>query len=368
MFKTLYKRTSTGAIQQWTIEIDGCRFRTLSGQKDGAIVISEFTECKSKNSGKINSTTPEQQALFEAQAKYKKKLETGYKENIEEIDSVDLLKPILAKEYKDHRQKIKFPVISSMKLDGVRVNALDSGLYSRNGKPFVSVPHILDALQPVFQKYPEYVIDGELFNLELQDNFDKIISLVRKTKPTVGDLIESASLIKLYVFDVFRKDGKEVLPAIERKQVIREIEKAANYPSIVALDYVVCYSQAELDNAYGTYLESGAEGQMINAYDAVYEHKRTSNLLKRKEFQDAEFKIIDVVEGKGNRTGCAIFVLESKNGQFNSPIKGSIDYIKKIFENRQSYIGKITTVRFQNYTPGGVPRFPSSNGIIRDFE
>lgn len=256
-----------------------------------------------------------------------------------------------------------------------RVNAVESGLYSRNGKPFVAIPHIHKALKPFFEKYPEYVLDGEIYNSLLRTDFNKIISLVRKTKPTQEDLAESEKLTQFWVFDIFRKDGKEVLNSFERKQLVKEIVSLVNNECVVALEFKVCNFQEELDKAYAEHLEEGTEGQMINAYGAVYKHSRCDTLLKRKEFQDAEFKIIDIISGKGNREGCAILVLESVTGKsFQCALKGDLEYMKKVFAEKEKYFDKLATVKFQNYTPANetgndmIPRFPVAISLDRSYE
>ena len=367
MQKPLFKRNTDGSIQKWQIFLVGDSYYTVSGKLDMKEVTSAPTKAIGKNTGKANQTSPEQQAALEVAAHYKKKLESGYVENLEDLDNTGLLKPQLAKEYSEHSHKLTFPVISSCKLDGVRLNALDSGLYSRNGKPFVSVPHIHEAMKPLYEKYPDFVFDGELFNTELKHDFNKIISLVKKTKPTLVDLAESEDLIKFYIFDVFRKDGKETWTSAVRKEFIKSVVAELNHPSIVALDYTVCHNQNELDTVYAEYLTAGDEGQMINVYNATYSHSRTSSLLKRKEFQDAEFQIIDIVEGKGNREGCAVLVLQCGEKTFDCALKGTIDYAKDVYKNRLSLVGKMATVKFQNYTPENIPRFPVCVAL-RDYE
>lgn len=249
-----------------------------------------------------------------------------------------------------------------------RANAVDGQLLSRNGKAFVATPHIANALAEFFKKYPEYVLDGELFNMELKDDFDQIVSLVRQTCPTQNDIKKSKELIKFYIFDIFRKDGKETLDSFDRKTLVKNLVKEINRPYIIALDFKVCFSFDELDSIYEYYLSEGHEGQMINAYSAIYQHKRTDKLLKRKEFQDAEFEIIDIVSGKGNREGCAVLVLKcNQYDTFQCSLKGDVDYMKAIYDNKDKYIRKFATVKFQNYTPSGIPRFPTCISI-RDYE
>jgi ATP-dependent DNA ligase len=198
----LYKRSSNGKIETWQIFVDGDGFYTVAGQLGGKLSTSAKTKCQGKNLGKKNETTAEQQAELEAKAKCDKKLKDGYVVDLSQVDEVTKLVPQLAKVYGDYKDKVKFPVISSEKMDGTRLLASKNGLFTRNGEKYVSIPHIYEALKPVFEQYPDLVLDGEAFNLELKDNFNKIISLVKKKKPTAEELAESKELIKFYIFDM----------------------------------------------------------------------------------------------------------------------------------------------------------------------
>ena len=82
---TLYKKTTIGKTQTWEIEVSGNKFRTISGQADGKKITNNWTVCQGKNVGKKNATTGEEQALKEAEAKHKKKLEAGYHLNLKNI-------------------------------------------------------------------------------------------------------------------------------------------------------------------------------------------------------------------------------------------------------------------------------------------
>jgi len=197
----LFARTNTGAIQTWTIEVDGNKYRTHYGQLDGAIQITEWTLCVGKNTGKKNATSNEDQAVKEAKATWKKKKESGYFEKITDIDGVSFTEPMLAKNYDDYKDDLKYPVYSQPKLDGIRCVVKKDGMWSRNGKPIVSAPHVLVALKDFFVKFPNAILDGELYADKFANDFNAICSLVKKTKPTPEDLTESAKNIQYWVYD-----------------------------------------------------------------------------------------------------------------------------------------------------------------------
>ena len=208
---TLYSRTSTGAIQVWTVEIQENAYRTLHGQYGGKIVTTEWFTASPTNVGRSNERDGVAQALFEAQACWKKKRDSGMFEDILAVDTFTFVEPMLAKKWEDRRSKVSFPLYCQPKLDGMRAVITRHGATSRNGKPWVTIPHILKALEPVFEAYPDLVLDGELYCHGLHDDFNKISSLIKKTKPTAADLEESAATIQYHWYDIADNKLKEHL-------------------------------------------------------------------------------------------------------------------------------------------------------------
>ena len=362
---TLYARTSNGATQQWTIEVTGNTYRTHEGLKDGKITTSMPTVCDSKNVGRANETTPEDQALSEAKSKWQKKLDSGYYEDISKIDIEKFVSPMLAKKYDDEFDPSMFPVYSERKYDGQRCVATKNSLTSRNGKPILSVPHILEKLKPFFDKHPNAILDGELYTHSFCDNFNRIISLVKKTKPSKDDLIESSKFIQYHVYDYISMKNDNFSKRYEALQ--SELAECDN-KVICIVEAVICKTQDELNNEYNKYMELGYEGQMIRL-DKPYEQKRSKFLLKRKEFDDTEFELIDIFEGEGNRSGMAGYAtIKHEDGRiFKSPINGNQEWLKELLVNAKDIRGKMVTIRHFKRTPDGIPRFPKVTSI-RDYE
>ena len=163
LLETIYKKTKGGKTQEWTAEVDGCKYRTIAGQSDGKKVTSEWTVCYPKNEGKANATTAEEQALKEAQALRKKKLERDYHEEVGNIEEKRHFEPMLAEKWEDRKDEIKFPIYSQPKLDGIRCIVKNDGMWTRAGKPIISAPHIFNALEPLFAANPGLIFDGELY-------------------------------------------------------------------------------------------------------------------------------------------------------------------------------------------------------------
>jgi DNA ligase-1 len=357
----LFARTNTGAIQTWTIEVDGNKFRTHYGQIDGAIQITEWTVCEGKNTGKKNATSNEDQAVKEAKATWKKKKESGYFEKINDIDGVSFTEPMLAKNYDDYKDELKYPIYSQPKLDGIRCVVKKDGMWSRNGKSIVSAPHVLVALKPFFDKFPNAILDGELYADKFANDFNAICSLVKKTKPTPEDLVESATNIQYWVYDwivskTFSDRNSDITTYLTNNNVVRRV------PTHL-VDTIT-----HLNELYEKYVVEGYEGQMVRT-DGPYENKRSKCLLKRKEFKDSEFKILDIVEGVGNKSGMAGHMVfkNHKDIEFHSNIKGDRTYLRELLTNKNKLIGKSATVKYFNLTPGDeLPRFPYVVNIDRE--
>lgn len=367
ILKELFARTNTGAIQSWTVEVEYDQFRTVYGQVGGKFQTTNWTKCYPTNEGRSNERNAEQQALFEAEALWKKKKESGYYEHIDDVDKQVFIEPMLAKKFEDYHDELVYPLYNQPKLDGLRCVITNTSMKSRNGKTYNSCPHILEQLQSFFLKHPDVVLDGELYNHTLKHDFNKITSLVKKTKPTKQDLIESSNIIQYWVYDC-------ILPNVQatfQERIVFLREELQDLCSIIIVPTFLAPSKEVLDLSYETYIHEGYEGQMIRM-NRAYENKRSKYLLKRKEFQDQEYVILDIIEGEGNKSGMAgAMVFKNECGyEFNSNIKGSREYLQELWHSKQELIGKLATVQFFNKTPPPrlVPRFPYVIRIRDSFD
>jgi DNA ligase-1 len=365
VFPTLYKLDSKGKVRVWHMEIEGDKYRSVSGLQDGKLVTSEWFYASAKNIGKSNGTTPEEQAIAEVEATYRKNIEREYRENIDEIGKLTYFKPMLAASWDDCYSSIDFSkgVFVQPKLDGIRCVFTKDGPKSRNGKDIVAIPHLIELLKPLFDENPNLVLDGELYNHEFKDDFNTIVSMVRKTKPTPSDLEECSKYIQYHVYD---------LPS-ETSLFNERIRKLGDLVTLLGSDLVqlvpteVSFNVEEVDQYYGQYLQDGYEGGIIRL-NAKYEQKRTKSLLKRKDFEDAEFEIIRIEEGQGNWAGMAKrIVFRNDDGrEVGAGLKGTQEYAKQLLAEAAEYIGKQVTVQFFTRTPDGVPRFPVAKALHKD--
>lgn len=363
----IYKRTATGAIQQWKQEISGSRYRTLSGQVDGAIVTGGWVQAEATNAGRANERTPEEQAVFEVDSNYRKKLERDYHESIEDVDDAKIFSPMLAKEYGKHLKKIElgdpeFLLYSQPKLDGMRCIATSAGLFSRNGKPIVACPHVHKTLLPLFEENEDLVLDGELYNHDLKDDFNAIISACRKLKPSAEDLAASRDLIQYHVYDVPSSTFGFARRSEHLSSLRKSLRDLMGHIQFVKTDLII--DEGHLDEVYAYYLDQGYEGQMVRT-DAPYQNKRSADLLKRKESMSDEFELIDLEPGLGNWAGKAKrAILKGSNGEpFKAGVTGTQEFCAEILQRKTEVIGSRCTVEFFSYTPDGVPRF----GRVKEF-
>lgn len=362
----IYKTTKTGATQQWAQEILGNKYRTISGQVDGKLITSEWTVCEPTNAGRANERDPAAQAIFEVEANYKKKLDKDYHLSIDNIDEGSHILPcMLAQDYNKALLRKNPPKLetcySQPKLDGMRCLVNKDGMWTRNGKAIVSCPHIFEALKKLFENCPEVVLDGELYNHDFKANFNEIMSIFKQLKPTEEDLKKSKKFGQYHIYDFPEWGRKDSIKTNfgERYLALNATINAINSPYLRVVRTDRIKSKEHLDQLYyEEYLADGYEGQIIRE-NKEYEGTRTWSLLKRKEFFDAEYELVDLQSGIGNWSGKAkIAVLKTKDGkQFGAGITGTMEFTAELLKNKDKYIGKMTTVNYTNLTPDGIPRF-----------
>jgi DNA ligase 1 len=386
---TLYKLDSKGKTREWTISFDGNSFWSAQGIVGKKIHKNKPTICKPKNIGRSNETSEEEQAELEAQSKWEKKRKDGYTQDINNVKQKKFYQPMLAQNYEDRKGELSFPLYCQPKLDGVRCIILKEDgevvAKTRNGRSIDTIPHIINKIKGFFLMYPDAILDGELYNHKLKHDFNKIISLVRKQKPAKSasdtdnsflkkerkfeaSLEESEELVEYWIYDAPNiADAKEsMLFSIRFAHLMAQFSEC-NYIEVVPTYEV--FEEGHLDGIYQQQIEEGFEGQIVRV-DAGYENKRSKNLLKRKEFKDSEYVVIDIEEGDGNRVGTAKHLVckdEKTNKTFNSNIKGTFEYLKEILDNKKEYIGKYATIKYFELTPDGIPRFPYAMSF-RDYE
>jgi DNA ligase-1 len=369
LYSRLFKLNSDGeTVQMWEIHIaeNDESYWTVSGQVDGKKVTSSPTQVIPK----VNRTQREQ-ILLEVDAKVLLKARKKYVNNINDIgEKADKELPgysaMLAKKWEDQRDKINFPCMVQPKLDGVRCLATKDGLFSRGRKIIEACQHVRDALAPFFAKHPTAYLDGELYTHEFKDDFESIISAVRKTgKRVAQEDLDLQAKVQYHIYDAPRIDGfKEEDLFSQRFQRVSKLLPKHDSLRLVTTKYVD--TEEQLYEIHNEFLASGYEGTMVRNTTMPYKGSRSSELLKMKEFDDDEFEILGVNEGQGGLVGhAATFTMKMPNGaEFRAKMEGSFERLKDIWDNPKTVIGRMCTVVYQGLTnKEGVPRFPVVKGI-----
>lgn len=356
---TLYKLSSKGARtppQQWEISVDDSTIITRWGQVGGAIQETRDVITTGKNIGKKNETTPAQQALAEAQSQWEKKLKKGYVKTLDDavagkVDSVieGGVSPMLAHRFDQYGHKLKYPCLVQPKLDGHRCIAVVESdgsvtLWTRTRKRITSMVHIQKAITDLGLP-PGAVLDGELYHHDYKDRFQDLASFIMDSSVKPG-----AEVVQYHVYDLV-KDGPQNLRSHELKAII-------NHPSLVCVETRPASDDDELDEWFREYLRQGYEGAVARNADGKYVNKRSYDLLKIKEFQDEEFEVIGVKEGRGKLAGHAIFVCKIGDNSFKAKMMGELSNLKQYWEDPSLAIGRKLTVKYFGFTKDGVPRFP----------
>ncbi len=352
-YPVLYKYTEKQQIQQWQVIAEDDHFYTIEGIMGGKLTTSKPTYCETKNAGKKNESSGFAQSSKEAEAKMQKKKDKGYNEVL--TDKKNFISPMLAETYEEAEiDWDREEVYAQPKLDGIRALNFSGTLQSREGKTFVSCPHVCQST---------VTLDGELYTHKYKSEFNKIVKIVKKGKPEASDLAIAKEKMEYWVYDFPDHEG----PFSERYDALKEWFKTNTNPAIRLVPTFKVGSEEELKALHIILRKEGYEGTIVRRNQKNYENKRTFQLLKLKDWVDEEFEIIAYKEGKGGRAGTiGKFRLKhdkDRRNDFDCNVKGNHAYLKEIWENRDSYIGKKATVEYHNRTPlnkeglGDKPRF-----------
>ena len=289
-------------------------------------------------------------------------------------------KPMLAYPVSDKPINYNQDAFMQSKLDGVRciiqsedveyhepntgrlIKAQAVKAYSRTGKEWKNIDHILFNLKPWFALNPDVILDGELYNHDLRDDFETIISLVRRQTPDDIDMIESRDLVQFHCYDiidetkVFDERNRFIIQTVPRNQYIKHVPT------------VLIHTEAQAKDCHQDNLNEGYEGSILRTND-VYKCGRSWNLRKFKDFHDDEALLLDWVEGKGKRKGTIgkFMAQDSEGNIFGMPVMDKFQYLQDNFEEMKTWVGKLATFTYFERTNANSYRHPLFK-CIRDYE
>lgn len=350
--------------------------------ENGKISVSYVEIREGKNIGRSNQTTPLQQALCEAYAKYikKKDLSRSIEEDEkEEVAESKPLLPMLCQKYEERGEKyLTLPFGVSAKLDGVRMisqpipsicgwGSLSIRLYSRTGKAFFNLQRIRSDLRILYQgsSDPYLQCDGECYSHEL---FFNQISGATRSK-TVSEYDDK---MQYWIFDLIQEEVPYEHRMIELKRLadMYHLKVPENERTLRFVYYEIVNDHSEVEAFHTKYVSEGYEGVILRNLNGMYLVKNRSNdCQKYKHFQDEEYEICGYKSGKGIDENAIIFKCKTtKGGEFDCRMRGTIEHRRELYTVGSTLIGKQLTVRYQEKdVVSSVPRFPV--GIcIRDYE
>ena len=273
------------------------------------------------------------------------------------------IKAMLAHKYNE--DKADYPAFIQPKLDGVRCLFTAKGAFSRANNQFMNVEHIEQALKPFFAKNPTVILDGELYNHGLKDDFEKIISLVKKKKPTDADKAEAKELVQYHVYDVASMTIANYTTRLNFVNALNYVHPICKVDTQVSLDFDDALSLHKKN------LKLGYEGSIYRSWSGKYKGTRSWDLMKFKDFHDTEATIVGYEIGKGKRQGTlGKFIMQDDEGiEFGCPPGKGYDYkdLANMLNNIHDYIGQRATFTYFQRTQAGSYRHPHYKAL-RNYE
>ena len=348
--RTLYGKDSKGDLRVWSIYTEGSEVVVKHGKLGGKVQEKRYT-AEGKSKGKSNETTPEQQAVLEAEAKYVKQLKSGYFPDKDDALEYVPASPMKAQNYNAYAHKIVYPCLGQIKANGQRMLIDKDGVaWSKQGEPLELPAH--------WQGVKELAIncsglDGEIYSgLESEGglSLQRIISAFRKPNADTPKL-------QYWVYDIPNQSAMQ-----HRNNTLRYL--AESKPDcVVMVDSVEINNQLEADSYFESVVKQGYEGVVYRNLDGVYEFgKRSYNLIKRKP-RDTSEAIVTSVEK--DRNGWGILSCKTFEGvEFKCQMRvDAADKNYRLYENALELIGKTIEYEFEELSDKNVPTKPSGVGL-----
>lgn len=345
---TLYAKDKSGGLKVWSVSTDGASVYVQHGKLGGKQQVKE-TVCEAKNVGRSNETTPEAQAEIEALAKWVKQTKKGYFATQEEALAYVSKKPMKAHDYKDYKDRVKYPCYIQAKLNGLRALSEDgNGIQSKSGEAYKQPKHWEKHLDTILESFG--CVDGEVFEKYAKQgglSLQKINSAFKKPN-------EDTHRLKYWIYDV--PSDLPFSERVKRLECLSGFIKEYGLSTMQVVETKLVHSEEEGDEFYNYVLWLGAEGVVYRNLDGTYEYDyRSYNLIKRKPRPDAEARVLSVEKDKNN---WGILTCELKNGvQFKVQMRvdshPTINY--REYDNAVTLIGGFIKFEYEEFSDSGVP-------------
>lgn len=378
---TAQEQACLQAERDWISQLDK-GYMPSKDDKSGMDKYQEVMKSKGKQGGGNHGLV-----IAKGQTAGKKVKEDNLR--VDEIE--DELLPMHAEKFTTEKKCLKYfdfdnGVYIQPKFDGWRMVARSQTseddkkhvvLTTRNGKQYPWFVKIRQELLKIFQNH-EIVLDGEVYAHKLVDEKGVDVPEAEKFQiiSSAGGVARKApheleDQLCFYVFDAV--DASGTLNQDERfkllKKALDDYTKNGGVTIKMADTRTVNYLEDVFD-WHDRYVQQGYEGIIIRDRDLIYSLKhRSQKLRKYKNFIDKECPIVGAKTGEGTEEGCVVWICKFENNKtFDVRPRGTFEERKKLFNERNLYIGRPLTVRYQQLSNDGVPRFPVGISIREEFE
>lgn len=369
IFEKLYKYDKNNNIKEWAIWVIN-RGKISTINITYGVVNSKKVECvseisKGKNIGKKNETTHFQQAILEAESKWKnKQTNDGYIIGLNFTQS-KIIKPMLAHIYSDYENKLSFPCFAQPKYDGYRMIFDGEKCLTRQGKEYEILNNTIlyQELKVLYEEY-ELILDGELYSEKL--DFESLGILRKKTLKNEDDF-NKLNTIYYYVYDIINT----TLEYEDRLKLLQKIF-LKKFKKLKIVPTIEIQTKDDIKNIHLEFRKN-FEGTIFRNKKGLYEKDgRSFNLLKYKDINDAEYEItgFSYEINKINQKKLILWECKTTNGtSFKVRPKGTVEERNEIYNNCLKnfiYKGKLLWVEFLELTNKKVPRFPTTKSSSID--
>lgn len=346
MLPTLYQNSTSGKVKEWSVTTDGDMVIMSYGLVGGKIK-SSVVRAESKNVGKSNETTPEEQAKLEAISRFNAQKLKGYTEVLGVTENEHPERPMLAIDYSKRQSSVIYPAYAQPKLDGVRClmkKTSDTFVnISRGGTSYKLNKELEDQIQLLIQETGFDYLDGELYI--------HLVSL-QKIKSAVSKPNELSDSVMFYIFDIPLD-----IPFSQRYLLLNRLSETVKRLGLNKIRIVpthAIFNDKGMSEYLSTYESMGYEGLIVRNEKGIYSFgQRSPDLIKRKNMITDEALVIGCSE---DRSGQGVLICESKTGKkFECKMLGSADY--RAYDVQVSLIGKNITYKYQQLTDDGIPQF-----------
>jgi len=271
------------------------------------------------------------------------------------------MKPMLAKKFNEHRDKVEFPCFVQPKLNGIRALYWNGKMQSRDGHFFDEsvVKHITDKLESVGS---DYILDGELYvhGWSLQ-KINGAIAVNRKEK---NDL---SALVSYHVFDCINVMYPDMVFNVRDLHWSKIYEKLGQPANVQVVDTRTIFSHSEGEKLFSLYKAQGYEGMMYRLNEPYGLTEKCGNkenrwhvLLKRKDWLDEDCTIIGVEQGTGKYADCvgSLLLEFPDNGVLFHAGSGLSD-MQRLKYMTNPPVGKVAKIKYEMLSDAGVPLKPT---------